>query len=111
MYAIMKRSTIQAEELEKLQKEHNRMVKMPLVLKGEFQDPSLVEKNDLAIAEESLLKEKQVEKKHLKLIVENVLVEVEDFKFPINSLTFWHGRELTSFKFRKTFLCHKLSVD
>ena len=30
----------------------------------------------------------QVEKKHLELIIENVLVEVEDFNFPINSLTF-----------------------
>ena len=62
--------------------------KMPLVLKGDLQDPSLVEKNELAIDEELLLKEKQVEKKHLELIVENFLVEVEDFHFPINSLTF-----------------------
>ena len=62
--------------------------KMPLVLKGELQDPSFVEKNDLAIVEEWSLKEKQVEKKHLELIVENVLVEVEDFKFPIDYLTF-----------------------
>ena len=91
MYAIMERSTIQAEELEKLQKEQSSRQlssdtkndtmwesesislsleeeissptldddksiigceKLPLVLKGELQDPSLVEKNDLAIAEE-----------------------------------------------------------
>ena len=34
------------------------------------------------------MKEKQVVKKHSELIVENVLGEVEDFHFPINSLTF-----------------------
>ena len=65
--------------------------KMFLILKGELQVPSLVEKNDLTIAEEPSLKEKQVEKKHLELIVENVLVKVEDFNFPINSLTFGMG--------------------
>ena len=51
-------------------------------------DPSLVEKNELAINEELLLKEKQVVKKHSEFIVENVLGEVEDFHFPISSLTF-----------------------
>ena len=34
--------------------------KIPLVLKGNLQDPSLVEKNELAIDEDLLLKEKQV---------------------------------------------------
>ena len=62
--------------------------KMSLIIEGELQDPRLFEKNELAIDKELLLKEKQVEKKHLELIVENVLVEVEDFHFPINSLTF-----------------------
>ena len=62
--------------------------KMPLVLGGKFQVLSLVEKNDLAVAEEPSLKEMQVEKKYHKLLVENVLVEVEDFNFPFNSLTF-----------------------
>ena len=47
-----------------------------------------MEKNELAIAEEPSTEEIQVEKKHLELIVENVLVEVKDFNFPINSLTF-----------------------
>ena len=42
--------------------------KMPLVLEGEFQAPSLVEQYELAIDEESSLKEKQVEKKHPELI-------------------------------------------
>ena len=50
--------------------------KMLLVLEGELQVPSLVEKNDLVIAEELLLEEKNVEKKHLELIMENVLVGV-----------------------------------
>ena len=117
MYAIMERSVIQAEELEKLQKEKSsrqlpsdtkndgiwksesislslekelssptldedkniiECEKMPLVLKGKLQDPPMVEKNDLAIEEESSLKEKEVEKIHPELIVENVLVEVID---------------------------------
>ena len=34
--------------------------KVPLILEGDFQDPSLVEKNELAIEEESSLKEMQV---------------------------------------------------
>ena len=53
-----------------------------------MQVPSLVEKNELAIDEEILLKEKQSETKHSELIVENILVEVEDFYFPIEYLTF-----------------------
>ena len=62
--------------------------KMPLVLEGEFQNLTFVEKNALSIDEELLLKEKQVEKKHPELIIENILVGVEDFYFPIESLTF-----------------------
>ena len=61
---------------------------MPLVLEGEFQKSTFVEKNALAIDQEPLLKEKQVEKKHMELIIENILVGVEDFYFPIESLTF-----------------------
>ena len=38
--------------------------KMSLILKGELQDPTLVEKNELAIDEEQSLKEKQVEKQY-----------------------------------------------
>ena len=57
--------------------------KMPLVLEGELQTSKLVEKNELAIDKESLLGEKQVEKQHLKLIMKNVLVGVEDLYFPI----------------------------
>ena len=62
--------------------------KMPLVLEGKLQKSTLVEKNELAIDEELLLEEKQVEKKHLELIMENVLVGVEDFYFPIEYLNF-----------------------
>ena len=61
---------------------------MSLVLEEELQEPTLVEKNELAIDEELSLKEKEVEKKHLELIIEGVLVKVEDFNFPINYLTF-----------------------
>ena len=71
--------------------------KMPFVLEEELQDPTLVENNELSIDEELLLKEKQVEKKHPELIVENVLVEVEEVNFSINSLTF--GMERT-YKFQ-----------
>ena len=62
--------------------------KIPLVLEGEFLVSSLVENNDLAIAKELLLEKKQVLKQHPDLIMENVLVGVEDFYFPIESLTF-----------------------
>ena len=53
-----------------------------------MQEPTLVEKNVLAIDEEQLLEEKQVEKQHPELIIEKVLVGVEDFYFLINSLNF-----------------------
>ena len=130
MYAIMERTTRQAEELEKVIKEQSsrqllsdikndirdsesislsledefsssildedkitmKYDKMSLILGGELQVLSLVEKNDLAIAEESSLKEKQVKKRHSELIIENVLVGVEDFHFHINSLTFGMGK-------------------
>ena len=59
--------------------------KMSLILEGEFPDPTLVEKTELAIDEELSFKDKQIEKKHLELIIENVLVRVEDFYFPIES--------------------------
>ena len=62
--------------------------KITLVLEEELQKSTLVEKNEFAFDEELLLKEKQVEKQHLELIMENVLVGVEDFSFPINSLIF-----------------------
>ena len=62
--------------------------KMSLILEGELHDPTLVENNELAGEEGPSLQDKQVEKEHPKLIIENFLVEVEDFNFPIDSLTF-----------------------
>ena len=61
--------------------------KMSLILEGELHDLKLVENNELASEEESSLQEKQVEKEHPELIVENVLVEVENFDFPKDSFT------------------------
>ena len=65
---------------------------MPLVLEGELQDLTFVENNELFIDEELLLEEKQAEKQHPKIIMENVLVGVEAFYFPIESLTFGMDR-------------------
>ena len=50
---------------------------------------TMVEKKEkeLAIEEESLLKKMQVEEKHFGIIVENVLVMVDKFNFPIDFLT------------------------
>ena len=86
--------------------------KIPLTLEGEVQDPSLVEKNELAIEVEPSLEEMQVKKKHLKLIVENVLVGVEVFNFPIDSFTFGmeEDQKVSSID-RKTFHSHKSSLD
>ena len=68
--------------------------KMPLILEGEFQDSSLVKNNELTIEEELSLKEMQIKKKHLELIVENVLVRIDKFNFPINSFTFGMEKNL-----------------
>ena len=62
--------------------------KITLVLEEELKNPTLVEKKEFSIDEEPLLKEKQVEKQHPELIMENVLVGVEDFSFPIDSFIF-----------------------
>ena len=62
--------------------------KMPLVIEGKLQDLTFVENNELVIDEEPLLEDKQVEKQHPERIMENILVGVEDFYFPIESLTF-----------------------
>ena len=147
MYAIMERTTIQAEELaKKLKEQSSRQLlrdiknddiregesitlsiekellsstldeekitmeydKMSLILEGEFQVLSFVENNERKV--EPMLKTKQVEKKYPKLIVENVLVEVED-RFSHRFFNFLHGRGSTSFNYRKTFHFHKSSVD
>ena len=140
MYAILERKTIQAAELTKVEKEQssrqlpnntkndyireNESItlsledelsnptldedeitmeydKMSLILKGGLHDPTLVETNELAIEEELSLQEKQVKKEHPELIVE-IFHRFFDF---------WNGRGPTRFNYRKTFLCHKSSMD
>ena len=60
-----------------------------LSFEEELSGPSLVEKknNELVIKEELLLKEMQVEEQHPRINIENVLVEVDKFNFPIDVLT------------------------
>ena len=48
----------------------------------------MVENNELAIEEEPVLKTMQVEEQHLRIKIENVLIGVDQFNFPIDSLTF-----------------------
>ena len=84
--------------------------KMSLILEGELHDSTLVEKNELAIDEEQSLKEKQVEKQHPKLIMENALVEVEDFHFPVNSLTFGMEDNQQVSNVERLSIFHKSSV-
>ena len=75
--------------------------------------PTLVEKkdNELAIEEEPLLENMQIEEQHSGIKIENVLVGVDKFNFPIGFFNFGHGRGPTSLIYRKTFHCHKLSKD
>ena len=85
---------------------------MPLVFEGQLQDPTLVEKNKLAIDEEWSLKDKQVEKKHPKLIVENVLGGVEDFHFPIYYLAFgMEKHKQVSFVEKPSFSTSQMWID
>ena len=58
--------------------------KVPLILEGEFQVLSLVENNALASEEEPILKEMQVDKKHPKLLVQNVLVGLKTSISPLS---------------------------
>ena len=104
------------DELSSLTLDEDKIImkcdKMPLVLEAELQVPSLIEKNDLSITEDLSLKEKQVEKKHSELIVENVLVEVEDFNFHINSLTFGtRGNRQVSDLERPSFATSQVWID
>ena len=73
-----------------LDEDKNKMEcdKMPLVLERELKNPTLIETNELVSNEELSLKDKQIEKEHPKLIVENVLVGVEDFLFRLDYLSF-----------------------
>ena len=60
-----------------------------LSLKEELSSPRLVEDkdNELVIEEEPLLRTMQVEEQHPWTKIENVLVGVDKFNFPIDSLT------------------------
>ena len=59
-----------------------------MILEGEFQVPSLVENNELSSEEDPILKTMQVKEQHPWMRIENVLVGVDKFNFPIDSLTF-----------------------
>ena len=57
--------------------------------KEEIQEPTLVEekKNELANEEELLVEKRQVEEHHLGTTIENVLVGIDKFNFPIDFMT------------------------
>ena len=62
---------------------------MPLSFKEEIQEPTLVEEknNELANEEEQLVEKRQVEKHHPRTTIENVLVVIDKFNFPIDFVT------------------------
>ena len=62
---------------------------MPTSFKEEIQEPTLVEekKNELANEEELLVEKRQVEEHHLRTTIENVLVGIDKFNFPIDFMT------------------------
>ena len=66
---------------------------MPLSFKEEIQEPTLVKekKNELAKEEELLVENRQVEVHHPQTTIDNVLVGIDKFNFPINFATL--GRE------------------
>ena len=57
--------------------------------KEEIQEPTLVEekKNELAYEEELLVEKRQVEENHSRTTIENVLVGIDKFNFPIDFVT------------------------
>ena len=62
---------------------------VPLSFKEEIQDPTLVEekKNELVNEEELLVEERQSEEQHSRITIENVLVGIDKFNFPIDFVT------------------------
>ena len=62
---------------------------VPLSFKEEIQEPTLVEekKNELPNEIELLVEKRQVEEHHPQTIIENVLVGIDKFNFPINFVT------------------------
>ena len=61
---------------------------IPLMLEQEFQVPSLVMKNELAKEEKLPWEERQVGEQHPWKTIENVLVGIDKFNFPVDFLTF-----------------------
>ena len=61
---------------------------IPLMLEQEFQIPSLVMKNELAKEEKLPWEERQVEEQHMWKTIDNVLVVIDKFNFPVDFLTF-----------------------
>ena len=62
---------------------------VPLSFKEEIQEPTLVEekKNELPNEEELLVEKRQVEEHHSQTMIENVLVWIDKFNFPIDFMT------------------------
>ena len=62
---------------------------VPLSFKEEIQEPTLVEekKNELANEEEQLVEKREVEEHHPWTIIDNVLVGIDKFNFPIDLVT------------------------
>ena len=62
---------------------------MSLSFKEEIQESTLVEekKNELANGEELLVEKRQVEEHHQRTTIDNVLVGIEKFNFPIDLVT------------------------
>ena len=62
---------------------------MPLSFGKEIQDPTLVEEknNELANEEKLLVEKRQVEEQHAWKTIENVLVGIDKFNFPIDFVT------------------------
>ena len=62
---------------------------VPLSFKEEIQELTLVEEknNELANEEELLMEKRQVEEHHPWTTIENVLVEIDKFNFPIDFVT------------------------
>ena len=62
---------------------------MPLSFEEEIQDPTSVEEknNELTNEEELLVEERQVEEQHPRITIENVLIGIDKFNFPIDFVT------------------------
>ena len=83
-----------------------------MTLEGEFQVLSLVKNNELASEEEPVLKTMQVEEQHPWMRIENVLVRVDKFNFPINSLTFGMEEDRqVSFIEKPSFATSQVQID